>query len=347
MTMFQTKHKIFNSNSQSLEDISDESVELVVTSPPYPMIEMWDGIFSQIDEKISQHLSNKEGKKAHNRMHYALEEVWEELYRVVKPGGIVCINIGDATRSINGTFRKFDNTREISKRMELIGFDTLPSIHWRKPTNSPTKFLGSGMLPVNAYVTLEHENILIFRKGELRKFSDSEKEKRYKSALFWNERNELFVDEWTDITGAIQKNDSGNRDRSAAYPLEIPHRLIKMFSIYGDTILDPFWGTGTTTTAAMCTGRSSIGVEIDESFINSYKTDDVIELSKSMANRRYLTQEKNIKQTNTKYKSNIYDIDVKTKQEKQIELYITNEILETNKNCKREFISNHKKMNIS
>jgi DNA modification methylase len=127
--------------------------------------------------------------------------------------------------------------------------------------------MGSGMLPAGAYVTLEHEWILIFRKGNKRLFkSGEEKLKRKESSFFWSERNLWFSDVW-DLKGTKQTlNNSETRNRSAAYPFEIPYRLINMYSLKGDTIVDPFLGTGTSTIAAICSERNSIGYEIDSKF---------------------------------------------------------------------------------
>jgi len=150
-----------------------------------------------------------------------------------------------------------------------LGFTPLPSIIWRKPTNAPTKFMGSGMLPNGAYVTLEHEFILIFRKGGKRRFSAEDNERRYESAYFWEERNEWFSDLWT-IVGSKQRMKSGSsRERSAAYPMELAYRLVNMFSIKGDTVLDPFLGMGSTALACVASGRNSVGYEIDGDIVPS------------------------------------------------------------------------------
>ena len=127
--------------------------------------------------------------------------------------------------------------------------------------------MGSGMLPCGAYVTLEHEWILIFRKGDKRSYKKTDaKLDRMKSSFFWEERNVWFSDVW-EIKGTKQKiQNTTTRERSAAYPFEVPYRLINMFSQKGDTILDPFLGTGTTMQAAMLLGRNSCGYEIDPNF---------------------------------------------------------------------------------
>lgn len=146
-----------------------------------------------------------------------------------------------------------------------MGYCVLPDIHWRKQSNAPNKFMGSGMFPAGAYVTYEHEYILVFRKGGKRVFKGAEKALRQKSAFFWEERNVWFSDLW-DIKGTSQiiTAAKASRDRSAAFPFEIPYRLINMYSAEGDTVLDPFAGLGTTTLAAIASNRNSLGVEIDE-----------------------------------------------------------------------------------
>ena len=126
--------------------------------------------------------------------------------------------------------------------------------------------MGSGMLPPGAYVTLEHEYILILRKGPKREFKrDPDKQNRRQSAFFWEERNTWFSDIWMDVKGITQDlSDRAARLRSAAFPFEIPYRLINMFSVKGDTVVDPFLGLGTTMWAAMTAGRNCAGYEIEE-----------------------------------------------------------------------------------
>jgi hypothetical protein len=201
-------------------------------------------------------------------MHRILDPVWDEIGRVLLPGGIACINIGDATRSVQDRFALYPNHSRILSHFLKIGFSVLPAILWRKQTNAPNKFMGSGMMPPGAYVTLEHEFILILRKGDKRVFDDRQaKQNRSQSAFFWEERNCWFSDVWMDLKGTVQKiNENGARLRSAAFPLALPYRLINMFSVKGDLILDPFSGTATTMRAAMATGRNSLGYELEEAF---------------------------------------------------------------------------------
>lgn len=270
-----TLHSIIYGNSNSMTDLADESIDLVVTSPPYPMIEMWDGIFAAQDSAIDAALNGTDGQTAYELMHQQLDKVWDELYRVLKTGGIACINIGDATRTIDGHFALYTNHSRILTYMQQLGFSALPAILWRKQTNAPNKFMGSGMMPPGAYVTLEHEYVLILRKGNKREFkNDNGKKNRRESSFFWEERNLWFSDVWMDLKGTTQiLHDSKTRDRSGAFPFELPYRLITMFSVKGDTVLDPFFGTGTTMYAAMATGRNSNGYEIDRQLRKLVSTD--------------------------------------------------------------------------
>ncbi|MHA1894336.1 MAG: DNA-methyltransferase [Candidatus Helarchaeota archaeon] len=320
-----TKHLIYYKNSSSMQDIHAESVDLVVTSPPYPMIEMWDSLFSKLNPIIEKKLEEKNGKMAYALMNEELNKIWDEVARVLKPGGIACINIGDATRKIGKEFKLFSNHAKIIHHFEKLGFSTLPEILWRKQSNKPNKFMGSGMLPTSAYVTQEHEYILIFRKGAPRSFKLKDN-LRYKSAFFWEERNSWFSDIWMDLKGTSQKlNDNNLRKRSAAYPFELAHRLISMYSILGDTVLDPFLGTGTTLFASICCGRNSIGYEVGLEF------KDLIEKGvkqiKNFANKYTLRrlknhirfiQERESQDKMIKYISKKYGFKVMTKQEIEI-----------------------------
>jgi len=275
-----TEHKIILGNSQKMPELADSSIQLMVTSPPYPMIKMWDNHFSTINPQIATlwHALDADGREEtitqiYNAMHETLAKVWREAFRVLADGGIACINIGDAARTVNGKFRLFPNHSRVIERCEKIGFTTLPYILWKKPTTKPKykgkgAFLGSGFLPPNAYVTVDCEFILIFRKGKLRQFPPNDL-RRYESAFTKKERDEWFTQIW-GITGTRQVQSQIER-RIAAFPDEIADRLIRMFSVKGDTVLDPFLGSGTTTKLAMQNGRNSIGYEIDEAILTLIK----------------------------------------------------------------------------
>jgi DNA modification methylase len=262
----QTEQRVIFSDSSNMSAIEPATVHLVVTSPPYPMIEMWDEIFCR-RATIKKALRAGEGPRAFAYMHQQLDRVWSEVWRVLVPGGIACINIGDATRTLKDEFALYPNHSRILGAMLALGFTNLPNILWRKQTNAPNKFMGSGMMPPGAYVTLEHEYVLVFRKGGKRPFKASEKMNRRQSAFFWEERNQWFSDVWFDLKGTRQKTgDKKLRQRSGAYPFELAYRLISMFSVMGDTVLDPFLGTGTTLCAAAASARNGIGYELDKAF---------------------------------------------------------------------------------
>jgi DNA modification methylase len=200
-----TEHRVLYGDARDLGVLPDGSVDLVVTSPPYPMIELWDGLFAALDPRIGEALARADGTAACAGMHRLLDEVWAEAFRVLKPGGIACLNVGDATRTLGGEFQLYANHARVLQACTDLGFRGLPDIVWRKATNAPTKFVGSGMHPAGAYVTLEHEWILVLRKGGLRRFTTAEeKQRRRRSCFFWEERNVWFSDLWA-LTGARQE----------------------------------------------------------------------------------------------------------------------------------------------
>ena len=193
--------------------------------------------------------------------------------------------------------------------------------------------MGSGMMPPGTYVTLEHEYILMLRKGNKKEFkTNDEKKKRRESSFFWEERNVWFSDVWMDLKGASQNLfDTKTRGRSAAYPFELPYRLITMFSVKGDTILDPFFGIGTTMYAAMATARNSIGYEIDQNLkdqiisqssgivrFSNIRIKERLEEHLAFVENRFKTKGK------FKHKNNHYLFPVITKQETDL---IINELL--------------------
>ena len=322
-----TEHKSIFADSRQMQDLSDESVDLIVTSPPYPMIEMWDDLFSEQSSLVKKQLKKKDGSGAYESMHKILDATWKEAYRVLKPGGFACINIGDATRSINGNFALYTNHARILKFTQELGFSSLPCILWRKQTNAPNKFMGSGMLPAGAYVTLEHEYILILRKGSKREFKqETDKKNRRASALFWEERNLWFSDIWFDIKGSQQAlNDKDTRKRSAAYPFELAYRLINMYSVKGDLVLDPYLGMGTTTSAAIASGRNSVGYEIENTLqdANSRSKKAIIEISQQIISQRLVNHLAFVFQRikskgKLKYDNVHYGFPIMTAQEKEL-----------------------------
>jgi len=330
----ETRHRIIEGDARRLDGIETDSVELLVTSPPYPMIEMWDDLFGSLDPAIESELAAGNGRAAFELMHEALDAVWAEAQRVLVDGGIACVNVGDATRKVAESFRVYQNHSRIVDAFVDLGFEPLPEILWRKPVNSGTKFMGSGMVPPNAYVTLEHEYVLIFRNGRQSRSFEPGADRRYEAAYFWEERNEWFSDVWTDLRGELQSlPHSELRDRSAAYPFAVPYRLINMYSVYGDTVMDPFWGTGTTSLAALVAGRNSVGYELEPDFTQVFeeRVADLPNLSRDVIQQRLQDHEAFVAERENEgkslsYQAENYDFPVTTKQERNLQFYAVDRI---------------------
>lgn len=322
-----TKHRFSFSDTRDRGGIKNDSVDLIVTSPPYPMIEMWDESFDKLTYgKTKVNLSTGRFRTAWYDMIKELSNIIADSYDILKEGGFLCLNIGDAL----GRFPEFSLIPNISKlHIEMFdaGFTLLPYILWIKKANSPASFLGPGMIP-GGYVTLNHEVILIGRKGGNRKYSEEEKSRRGKSAFFWEERNSWFSSIW-NISGVKQ----GKDDRTGAYPLSIPFRLINMFSIIGDTVLDPFVGTGTTSLAAAISGRNSIGFEI-----NKDREKNIRERMKQIEKSGKFVQEKRIEdhkasldpEVEYKYYNKNIMCSVRSKQEESVWLRHPTDVKELN-----------------
>lgn len=324
-------------SSQDMGLITDDTVDLVVTSPPYPMIEMWDEALAHANPEITSALEAGDGRAAFELMHRELDEVWNESYRVIRPGGFLCINIGDATRKLKDNFRLYCNHSRIVSHCESIGFQSLPLILWRKQTNAPNKFMGSGMLPSGAYPTLEHEYVLVLRKGGKRVFSKSDSMRRRQSAFFWEERNVWFSDVW-DLKGVRQVLPSNEaRTRSAAYPLELVHRLICMYSMQGDLVVDPFFGTGTTAAASILNGRNSVGFELLNGFapIIRENIEAIGRMANSLVAQRLSTHLEFVEEFQNRrgkalgYENETYKFPVMTRQEVDLRLLGVESVEET------------------
>jgi len=247
-----TEHKIIIADSRSMEEVSNESVHLVVTSPPYWQLKDYNnGRQIGFNDTYEEYINN-------------LNLVWNECYRVLHSGCRLCINIGDQfARSVYyGRYKVIPIRTEIIKFCETIGFDYMGAIIWQKVTTCNTtggaSIMGSYPYPRNGIVKIDYEFILLFKKpGPPPKVNKMIKEK---SKLSIEEWNEYFSGHW-NFPGEKQDN------HLAVFPEELPRRLIKMFSFVGETVLDPFLGSGTTTLAAQNLNRSSIGYEINESFL--------------------------------------------------------------------------------
>ncbi len=239
-------------DSRNMQELKDESVHLIITSPPYWQLKDY-GNGSQIgfNDSYEDYINN-------------LNLVWKECYRVLHQGCRLCVNIGDQfARSVYyGRYKIIPIREEIIKFCETIGFDYMGAIIWQKVTTCNTTggatIMGSFPYPRNGIIKLDYEFILIFKKlGDPPKVS---KEIKEESKLTTDEWNEYFYGHW-NFPG--EKQDK----HLAMFPEELPKRLIKMFSFVGDTVLDPFLGSGTTCLAAKNLERNSIGYEINEDFL--------------------------------------------------------------------------------
>jgi site-specific DNA-methyltransferase (adenine-specific) len=247
-----TWHKIIIGDSRWMKEVPDESVHLIVTSPPYWQLKDY-GNEKQIgfNDTYEEYINN-------------LNLVWKESYRVLHKGCRLCINIWDQyARSVYyGRYKVIPIREEIIKFCESIGFDYMGAIIWQKVTTCHTTggavIMGSYPYPRNGILKLDYEFILVFRKpGKPPKVS---KEIKEQSRLTDKEWNQYFTGHW-NFPGVKQDK------HLAMFPEELPKRLIKMFSFVGDTVLDPFLGSGTTSLAAKNLNRNSIGYEINEDFL--------------------------------------------------------------------------------
>lgn len=247
-----TYHKIIIGDSRWMKEIPDESVHLFVTSPPYWQLKDYgNGKQIGFNDTYEEYINS-------------LNLVWDECRRVLHKGCRLCINIGDQfARSVYyGRYKVIPIRTEIIKFCESIGFDYMGAIIWQKVTTCHTTggatVMGSFPYPRNGIIKLDYEFILIFKKyGNSPKVS---KEVREQSRLTREEWNLYFTGHW-NFPG--EKQDK----HLAMFPEELPKRIIKMFSFIGDTVLDPFLGSGTTCWAAKNLYRNSIGYEINHDFL--------------------------------------------------------------------------------
>lgn len=245
------KHRIIFGDARKMSGIDDKSVQLILTSPPYWQLKDY-GDRAQIgyDDTYQDYINN-------------LNLVWQECHRVLEDGCRLCVNIGDQfARSVYyGRYKVIPIRTEIIRFCETIGFDFMGSIIWQKVTTCNTSggatIMGSFPHPRNGIVKIDYEFILLFRKqGKAPRVEKSVKEA---SKLTTEQWNEYFYGHW-NFPGEKQNG------HIAMFPIELPRRLIRMFSFVGETVLDPFLGSGTTIVAAEEQRRIGIGIEVNKSF---------------------------------------------------------------------------------
>jgi site-specific DNA-methyltransferase (adenine-specific) len=247
-----TIHKIINGDSRQMSELTDSSVHLIITSPPYWQLKDY-GTDNQIgfNDSYEKYINN-------------LNLVWSECYRVLHDGCRLCINIGDQfARSVYyGRYKVIPIHSEIIRFCETVGFDFMGQIIWQKQTTMNTSgggaVMGSFPHPRNGIVKLDFEYILLFKKqGNAPKPTQ---EQKANSVMTNEEWNTYFNGHWY-FNGAKQDK------HLAMFPDELPARLIKMFSFPSEIVLDPFMGSGTTALVAKKMNRNSIGYEINPEFI--------------------------------------------------------------------------------
>ncbi|MGQ9519327.1 MAG: DNA methyltransferase [Candidatus Fervidibacter sp.] len=244
--------KIFIADSRNMAEVESESVDLIVTSPPYWHIKDY-GVEGQIGY----------GQSLHEYL-LDLSRVWRECFRVLKHGRRLCINIGDqfARAIVYGRYKVIPLHAEVIAQCETIGFDYMGAIIWQKKTTMRTTggavVMGSFPYPPNGIVELDYEFVLLFKKpGEPAPVPQELKEA---SKLTRDEWKSFFTGHW-QLTGERQVL------HEAMFPEELPRRLIRMFSFVGDMVLDPFVGSGTTVKVALELRRNAIGYEIQPAFV--------------------------------------------------------------------------------
>ncbi len=251
-----TTHLLYLGDARVMAPLAPESVHLVLTSPPYWTLKEYRDVRGQLG-----HVSN------YDQFLNGLDQVWQQCYDALVPGGrLICV-VGDvclSRRKNNGRHTVVPLHASIQEHCRTIGFDNLAPIIWNKIANAVYEvegaggFLGKPYEP-NAVVKNDIEFILMQRKSGGYRTPDLAA--RILSVISEENHRLWFQQIWQGLPGASTKC------HPAPFPVELAERLVRMFSFVGDTVLDPFVGTGTTSVAAALWGRNSIGIEIDETYL--------------------------------------------------------------------------------
>ncbi|TXJ60070.1 site-specific DNA-methyltransferase [Brachyspira aalborgi] len=328
-----TNHKIYFGDSRALNKIEDKSVQLIITSPPYWQLKDY-GSNNQIgfNNSYEEYINN-------------LNLVWMECERILSEGCRLCINIGDQfARSVYyGRYKVVPIRTEIIRFCETLKMDYMGAIIWQKATTMNTSgggaIMGSFPYPRNGILKIDYEFILIFKK--LGNPPKPTLEQRENSIMTKEEWNQYFSSHW-NFSGVKQS------EHIAMFPEELPKRLIKMFSFFGETIFDPFLGSGTTTLAAKNLGRNSIGYEINKEFesiikeklnINQLSLDeDMIEFLEDKENNNYsfdklpyIFEDAHKLDKKIDIKKNKFGSKIDNSKEKREDLFSVKEVISPNK----------------
>ena len=248
--------EIYYHSSEEMKELDDNSVQLIVTSPPYYQ-----------KKAYGSHPENLENALSYANYKEQLFAVLDECYRVLQPDGKLCLNLIDPyTRVRNhGRFQRLPLTQKITLHLEELGLDYMETVRWCKQRfgNSGTVF-GSYPYPTNMYFAGSYENLLVFRKWVNEDYY-SQRSLPDKTVKEASKISKEDWRKWTDPTWEFDGVDQ-NEDHPAQFPYELPYRCIRLFSFCGDTVLDPFCGSGTTLEVAQETGRSVVGYKIEEDF---------------------------------------------------------------------------------
>ncbi len=265
-----TNHQLHLGDARDLSWIDDRSIHLVVTSPPYWTLKKYEDRHGQLGEIAEYEEFLDE-----------LDKVWRHCERVLVGGGRICCVVGDVCipRKKGGRHRVLPLHADIQVRARKLGLDCLTPILWHKIANGVREAEGNGAgyygkpFQPGGIVKNDIEYVLFLRKsGDYRTVTMIQKAL---SMLTKVEMQRYFRSFWVDIKGASTRN-----GHPAPFPVELPERLIRMFSFAGDTVLDPFLGTGSTTIAAIRSGRNSIGIDIEPKYLDFARREVASEISK-------------------------------------------------------------------